>query len=76
LINRCGQSIMMLKLLKIVIGRLGARIHFSKRDGSQSALGEVAEWLKAPLSKSGRQKCLVGSNPTLSASRRVSTGVY
>ncbi len=29
--------------------------------------GEVSEWLKVPLSKSGRLKGLVGSNPTLSA---------
>ena len=31
--------------------------------------GEVSEWLKVPLSKSGRLKGLVGSNPTLSARR-------
>ena len=29
----------------------------------------MTEWLMVPLSKSGRQKCLVGSNPTLSAER-------
>ena len=34
--------------------------------------GEVAEWLKAPLSKSGilAKTGIVGSNPTLSASPR------
>ena len=33
--------------------------------------GEVAEWPKAPLSKSGSAlKVLVGSNPTLSATAR------
>ncbi len=29
----------------------------------------MTEWLMVPLSKSGRQECLVGSNPTLSANR-------
>jgi hypothetical protein len=37
-------------------------------------LGEVSEWFKVPLSKSGRQKCLVGSNPTLSANLRQGFG--
>ena len=32
-----------------------------------SIKGEVTEWLMVPLSKSGGQQCLVGSNPTLSA---------
>ena len=31
--------------------------------------GEVTEWFMVPLSKSGGQKCLVGSNPTLSVER-------
>ena len=35
----------------------------------------MTEWLMVPLSKSGRQECLVGSNPTLSANRGVSPGV-
>jgi hypothetical protein len=29
--------------------------------------GEMSEWSKVPLSKSGRAQVLVGSNPTLSA---------
>jgi hypothetical protein len=29
--------------------------------------GEMSEWSNVPLSKSGRVKALVGSNPTLSA---------
>ena len=37
-------------------------------------LGEVAEWLKAPLSKSGKpQKGFEGSNPSLSDFLRCST---
>ena len=75
LINCCRQSIMRRKPAAIVVSRLAAEIGSVQRDDSQLALGEVAEWLKAPLSKSGRQKCLVGSNPTLSASERVSAGV-
>ena len=33
-----------------------------------SPAGEVAEWLKAPLSKSGIRQRIAGSNPALSAS--------
>ncbi len=33
------------------------------------ARGEVAEWSKAPDSKSGIRQRIVGSNPTLSASK-------
>gem|GEM_PF-6039738 len=40
---------------------------YVKLGWGKSASGEVSEWFKVPLSKSGRQKCLVGSNPTLSA---------
>ena len=29
--------------------------------------GEMSEWSKVPLSKSGKVQALVGSNPTLSA---------
>ena len=32
-----------------------------------SLVGEVAEWLKAPLSKSGVRQRTAGSNPALSA---------
>ena len=31
--------------------------------------GEMAEWLKAPVLKTGTQQCVVGSTPTLSARR-------
>ena len=31
--------------------------------------GEVAEWLKAPVLKTGDAKASVGSNPTLSAKK-------
>ncbi len=34
-----------------------------------SPVGEVAEWLKAPLSKSGVRQRTAGSNPALSAAR-------
>ena len=40
-----------------------------KLTSSKLASGEVTEWFMVPLSKSGGQKCLVGSNPTLSAER-------
>ena len=35
-----------------------------------SNAGQVSEWLKEPLSKSGIPKGIVGSNPTLSVGRR------
>ena len=34
--------------------------------------GEVSEWFKVPLSKSGRLKGLAGSNPALSAGQAIS----
>ena len=39
---------------------------FGTRDAF--AHGEMAEWLKAPVLKTGDVKASVGSNPTLSAS--------
>ena len=35
--------------------------------------GEMSEWSKVPLSKSGRAQVLVGSNPTLSAPGLIAT---
>ena len=34
--------------------------------GSATAVGEVVEWLMAPVLKTGEVKASVGSNPTLS----------
>jgi hypothetical protein len=53
--------------LERVISKLLAKVDFIGGRWRELAIGEVAERLKAPLSKSGRQQCLVGSNPTLSA---------
>ena len=42
-----------------------------------SAWGEVAEWSKAPDSKSGIRQRIVGSNPTLSAIKpRILRGLH
>lgn len=32
-----------------------------------SCSGKLAEWLKAPVWRTGIQQCIVGSNPALSA---------
>ena len=43
--------------------------------GSATAVGEVVEWLMAPVLKTGEAKASVGSNPTLSvACQRASWG--
>ena len=45
--------------------------------GSATAVGEVVEWLMAPVLKTGEAKASVGSNPTLSVSKKPDTaGVY
>ena len=46
---------------------MGPNPGHSNRDQRLRLTGEVAEWLKAPLSKSGISQGIVGSNPTLSA---------
>ena len=38
--------------------------------------GEVAEWSKAPVLKTGDVKASVGSNPTLSANSIATIGLY
>ena len=46
------------------------RIAFFVKNATIFLLGEVAEWSKAPVSKTGMPQGIVGSNPTLSATSR------
>ena len=58
------------RLSETIIDKLFAKDILCKPTSSKLASGEVTEWFMVPLSKSGGQKCLVGSNPTLSAINR------
>ncbi len=63
----CGFLLTKPALHGMIVPALGMRDAF--------AHGEMAEWSKAPVLKTGGVKASVGSNPTLSAKKSISAEV-